>query len=365
MTSTTDMTEHPDVSEIADLTEGLLTRSRSADLHQHLDICTPCADVYASLEEIRGLLGTMPEPPAMPADIAERIDQALAAEAALQGSPGNGTHVSRETPDAATVSRETSPLTETSLSPPTDTPSSPVPEPPSSPLSEAPSPLPESAPSSLPEPSPSPLTETSPHVSRETSTTSDRPAGQPRPSTSGPGRKRPDRARRRRVTVIGAAFAAAAVGLGTVLLSSLMGGPSGPQTNGDPTTTAADTFSAESLERQVTDLLARDLVQGETMEGGGDPRTPMGSAEVGGDVGSPRVLQTPSVPDCVRSGIGHEDPALAVDEGVYKGTDAMLVVLPDANDAGRVAAYIMDSTCIKRASTEIAKILFQTSYAHP
>ncbi|MET8827626.1 hypothetical protein ABZX40_16940 [Streptomyces sp. NPDC004610] len=167
------------------------------------------------------------------------------------------------------------------------------------------------------------------------------------------------------MTVISAAFAAAAVGLGTVLLSSLMGGASGPQTNGDPTATATDTFSAESLERQVTDLLATEVVEGQTTEGGGDPRTPQGSVEVGGDVGPPQILQTPSVPDCVRSGIGRQDAALAVDEGVYKGTDAMLVVLPDANDAGRVTAYIMDSTCIKRASAEIAKILFQTSYAHP
>ncbi len=37
MTSTADMTQHPDVSEISDLTEGLLSPSRSADLRQHLD----------------------------------------------------------------------------------------------------------------------------------------------------------------------------------------------------------------------------------------------------------------------------------------------------------------------------------------
>ncbi|MEU9333071.1 hypothetical protein AB0D49_07880 [Streptomyces sp. NPDC048290] len=335
MTSTTDMTEHPDVGEISDLTEGLLPPSQSADLQRHLDICELCADVYASLEEIRGLLGESPEPLPMPAEVAARIDAALAAEA-LQPSVGDGIHVSRETPGTVTVSRETPSAATVSRE--------------TSHSADAPS---------RPDGSP-------PHVSRETSTPSDRPAGHARPATTGPGRKQQDRTRRRRTTVIGAAFAAAALGLGSVLLSSLMsGGASGPQANGDPAATTTDTFSTENLERQVSDLLATDRVEGQTTDGGGDPRTPKGSLEAEGQLDPPRVLQTPSVPDCVRSGIGRRDTALAVDEGVYKGTDAMLVVLPDANDISRVTAYIMDSSCIKRASAEIAKILFQSSYAHP
>ena len=73
MTSTTDMAGHPDVAEISDLTEGLLPPSRTADVRRHLDGCELCADVHSSLEEIRGLLGTLPGPPRMPDDVAGRI----------------------------------------------------------------------------------------------------------------------------------------------------------------------------------------------------------------------------------------------------------------------------------------------------
>lgn len=66
MTTTTGTTEHPDVSEISDLTEGLLSPTRSVEVRAHLDGCSLCADVYESLEEIRGLLGSLPGPRACP-----------------------------------------------------------------------------------------------------------------------------------------------------------------------------------------------------------------------------------------------------------------------------------------------------------
>ncbi|MFF7210850.1 hypothetical protein ACFZAU_09950 [Streptomyces sp. NPDC008238] len=107
MTSTTGTDEHPEVAEISALTEGILPPARSADVRGHIDGCTLCADVRASLDEIRGLLGTLPGPPRMPADIAGRIDAALAAEALLASSTAD---VSRETGTAEPprVSRETS-----------------------------------------------------------------------------------------------------------------------------------------------------------------------------------------------------------------------------------------------------------------
>ncbi|MEW2556465.1 zf-HC2 domain-containing protein, partial [Streptomyces zhihengii] len=86
MTSSTDADRHPDVSEISDLTEGLLPPSRAAELRRHLDDCPLCADVHTSLEEIRGLLGTLPGAGRMPADVAGRIDAALAAEALLSAT---------------------------------------------------------------------------------------------------------------------------------------------------------------------------------------------------------------------------------------------------------------------------------------
>ncbi|MFE4020900.1 anti-sigma factor family protein, partial [Streptomyces sp. NPDC059101] len=109
MTSTTGAGEHPEVSEISDLTDGLLSPSRTADLRNHLAGCALCEDVFASLEEIRGLLGTLPGPTRMPADVAERIDAALAAEALLDSTTAEGKPlVSRETSTGpASVSRET------------------------------------------------------------------------------------------------------------------------------------------------------------------------------------------------------------------------------------------------------------------
>ncbi|MFE3288654.1 hypothetical protein ACFXJJ_36875, partial [Streptomyces sp. NPDC059233] len=108
---TTGTIRHPDVSEISDLTEGLLSPSRTAEIRSHLGDCSLCADVRASLDEIRSLLGTLPGPARMPADIAGRIDAALAAEALLDATrdkdsrrPAPRPH----TPAPTDVSRETS-----------------------------------------------------------------------------------------------------------------------------------------------------------------------------------------------------------------------------------------------------------------
>ncbi|MEU6373821.1 hypothetical protein [Streptomyces sp. NPDC046909] len=160
MTSTTDTTGHPDVAEISDLTEGLLTPSRTADVRRHLDECELCADVHASLEEIRGLLGSMPGPPRMPAEVASRIDAALAAEALLNATAPEGT----DAPALVT------------------------------------------------------------HVSRETSVSADRPAGHARTATTGPGRKDRSRGGRRRIAVLGTVFTVAALGLGSALLASFNDG---------------------------------------------------------------------------------------------------------------------------------------------
>ncbi|MGW2209498.1 hypothetical protein [Streptomyces sp. NPDC001781] len=102
MTSSTDTTGHPDVTEISDLAEGLLPSSRSAELRGHLAGCGACTEVHAALTEIQDLLGDLPDVPPMPTDIADRIDAALAAEAAVRSEQANsvspGRHVSRETP---------------------------------------------------------------------------------------------------------------------------------------------------------------------------------------------------------------------------------------------------------------------------
>ncbi|GGV76379.1 hypothetical protein GCM10010294_42570 [Streptomyces griseoloalbus] len=302
MTSTTDMAEHPDVAEISDLTEGLLPSARSAAVRRHLDECALCADVHASLEEIRDLLGTMPGPPRMPAEVAGRIDAALAAEALL--------HATTPEPVAAEE-----PLATASVSSGDD----------------------------------------QTHVSRETSTSPNRPTGRPRSATTGPGRKGRLRGGRRRVAVLGTVFTVAALGLGSVVLSSLnddMGPDEGRRA------TASDTFFEGKLEKQVTDLLAQS--PGEAK--GSSSAHPFGMESESG-AANPKVLKQPTVPECVREGIGRNDAALATEQGTYKGKEAVLVVLPDVSDDTRVTAYIVEATCVDNPSPDAAaKILLKHSY---
>ncbi|WP_210585442.1 anti-sigma factor [Streptomyces sp. GESEQ-35] len=296
MTSTTDTAGHPDVAEISDLTEGVLPPSRTADVRRHLDECELCADVHASLAEIRDLLGTLPDAQRMPDDVAGRIDAALAAEALLHAT----------------------------------------------------------APGAVNAPAPvgTPTPDDHAHVSRETSASADRPTGHARTTTTGPGRKERKRGGRRKATVLGAVFAVAALGFGSVLLTSLNDGkPSGDTAN------AADTFSEGKLENQVADLVA------ESQGSGNGSRAPHSlGAQTAPNSDGPRVFKQPTVPPCIQQGIGSNDMAIATQDGTYQGTDAMLVVLPDPSDATRVIAYVMDATCVAHPSSDTAKVLLKHSY---
>jgi anti-sigma factor RsiW len=312
VTSTTDRAGHPDVTEISDFTEGLLPPSRAADVRRHLEACALCADVHASLEEIRGLLGTLPGAPRMPDDVTGRIDAALAAEALLNATAPPAPDVAEATGAAADRAGADEPLAASDDRTP---------------------------------------------VSRETSV-SDRPSGRARTATTGPGRKDRKRLGRRKAAVLGTVLGAAALGLGSVLVTSLTGG-GGPATDtGGHQASAADTFSQGTLKQQVADLLAKDT--------GGGSRTPrrFGMESENGS-GGPRIYKQPTVPDCVQQGIGREDAALATQQGTYRGTAAMLVILPDTHDSTRVTAYIVDATCVKNPSTATAEVLLENSYARP
>ena len=175
MTPTTDTTGHPDVTELSDLAEGLLPSSRTAEVQHHLDECELCADVHASLAEIQDLLGALPLPTRMPADVAQRIDAALATEALVSRETSTGTdHTSDHSPDHFTD--------------PTDRP-----------------------------------------VERS----ADRPAGRSTAAT-GPGRKERKPLGRRRKVVLGAVLTAALLGGGSLLVSSLVGhDPTGTSTAAD------------------------------------------------------------------------------------------------------------------------------------
>ncbi|MEU4653516.1 hypothetical protein AB0G32_06155 [Streptomyces sp. NPDC023723] len=307
------MGQHPDVAEISDLAEGLLPPSRTTDVRRHLDACELCADVYASLEEIRGLLGTLPGPPRMPDDVAGRIDAALAAEALLAAT-------APETADPA-------------------------------PAVTTPVPL-----------------DSRPHVSRETSTPPpDRPAGRAVSSTTGPGRKeRKERTRsgRRRIAALGAVFAVAALGLGSVIVSSLDSGDS-PGDPGQPSA-LADTFSEKKLGTEISGLLADDQPGQSTEPSSTQSAQSAQSFSVESGTGAENhVFTQPTVPACVRQGIGRDDAALATEEGIYQGREVLLVVLPHTADTGKVTAYLVETACVTQPSLGAGEVLLQDSYARP
>ncbi|MER5739931.1 hypothetical protein ABT117_30260 [Streptomyces sp. NPDC002262] len=307
-TEKADTAQHPDVSEISDLTEGLLPPSRSATIRRHLDGCALCADVHSSLEEIRGLLGTLPGPPRMPAEIAGRIDAALAAEALLDATTPETTRpVSRETTGATeAVSRETVPSA---------------------------APVPTARPSGGRPPAPR--------------------------AATGPGRGR-TRHRRRIAVLTGIAGSLVAVVCAYSLYALSQNGADTHGVAADTTVgTPLNTFSGESVEDRVESLLA---------DGGPSVRAPKGerpeslSAEETGDVGAAQRNTDGTVPPCVVAGTGRQDAVLASERGEYEGAPAYLLVLPDQADGDRVQAYVVDASC---TGSTPAKLLRTASYPKP
>lgn len=331
MTSTTeDRAEHPDVTEISDLTEGLLPPDRTGAVRRHLGECELCADVHASLEEIRNLLGATPGPFRMPDDVAGRIDAALAAEALLDArasqTPAEEASEAARTSEAQAPAEGVPEAVDTSRAARSEGGRAHV--------------------------SRETASRETARVSRETSGPADRPAGRPRSATTGPGRKGRLRGRRR-IAVLGTVFTVAALGFGSLLLASL--NDSGAPEKGQETT-AADTFSGDPLEDRVDQLLASG--QGK----GGGSRTPFG-VESEGTGASPRVLKEPTVPECIREGIGREDAPLGTERGTYQGREALLVVLPDAADDTRVTAYVVETSCVDDPSSGAeAEVLLKHSY---
>ncbi|WP_046727605.1 anti-sigma factor family protein [Streptomyces humi] len=313
MTSTTDTTGHPDVSEISDLTEGLLPPARAAEVRQHLDACELCADVHASLEEIRGLLGAVPGPVRMPADVAGRIDAALAAEALLSA-----------TIPEAHVSRETSPR-------------------------QAP------APENRPAGRPSATTGPGRKDQKGRRNQKDRMDRLDRPDRG--------RGRRRRTVVLGTVFTAAVLGAGALFLQSL-GGDGTTTAQGTPTSSAG-TFSKGTLQHQVNNLLdtKKNLPRGSQKPFGVESQ-PSESATTATPY-TTRIDPSESVPVCVREGVGQTGDVIGAKKGTYQGKSAYLLVLPDSSDASRVTAFVVDATCVGKAAASPGKVLLTESLTRP
>jgi hypothetical protein len=300
VTSTTDKVGHPDVAEIADLSEDLLSPSRTEDVRQHLDECASCTDVYESLEELRGLLGTLPDTPRMPDDVAGRIDAALAAEALLNAPASD---VTSDTDDDHV------------------------------------------------------------HVSRETSATG-RPSGRPRATTGPGRPHRTRHGRRRTVLLTTAFTAAAlGLGAILVQTLGGDSSGKSPQTATQQESGAGSTFSEKTLKSEVSGLLAGTKKSGDD-SGSAKPwgAESQGTGTDSGGV-STLISPVPHAPECVEQGTGDEGALLASKQGSYQGTGVYLLVLSDVSDHTKVTAYIVDSSCVKQASPTPGKLLLKRSYA--
>ncbi|KUJ67924.1 hypothetical protein ACZ90_23695 [Streptomyces albus subsp. albus] len=365
MTSTTDTDEHPEVTEISELTEGLLSPIREAEVRRHLDECPLCADVEASLTEIRSLLGSLPGPPRMPADIAGRIDAALAAEALLDATAPaapadvmepsdieSADPVSRETEiSAGPVSRETETLAdaraetladteaETSADDPAQAPAD----------AEADTPAGSAAPGSG-------------------SRGADRPAGRPR-ATTGPGRQtskragRGGRVRRWPQVLLGTACVAAVIGVGTLFVQT-SGSEDGDRqtaaghgTSEQPKSPAA-ALSEAGLETRVQQLLAEQ-------DGHPGANGPSRGMTREGSPNAPLRAEEDQLPSCVQAGTGRSEAPLAAQWESYRGTSAFIVVLPHPADGSRVDAFVIDAGCVTATPSAPGTILLTGTFARP
>jgi hypothetical protein len=70
---------HCDYETLADLAEGLLEDDMAASVSEHLDACAECRERSADLADVSRILAEAPVP-SMPAELASRIDSAIAAE---------------------------------------------------------------------------------------------------------------------------------------------------------------------------------------------------------------------------------------------------------------------------------------------
>ncbi|MEW2575251.1 zf-HC2 domain-containing protein [Streptomyces syringium] len=323
MTSTTGTDEHPEVAEISALAEGVLSPSRTADVREHLADCELCDDVRNSLDEIRGLLGTLPGPLRMPTDVAGRIDAALAAEALLSATAPATTSTAQGTADAENTENSADLVSrETVLSAPVS----------AGPVSAGPV-------------SVGPVS-----VSRETG---DRPPARPR-ATTGPGRQTPAssgprgrRVRRWPKVLLGSACAAAVLGAGSFFLLNSGSDDQTDTPQAAPSSTAIVLGSGE-LKTRVHELLEKQQgVENAETRGMSAPNSPNTTLFGTGT----------TAPACIQQGTKRSDAILAAHPERYNGEEAYLVVLPHPGNEALVDAYVVSATCVTASPSSPGKVL--------
>ncbi|MDH6703663.1 hypothetical protein P3T27_000344 [Kitasatospora sp. MAA19] len=282
---------HPSVDELADLAEGLIESADAADaLRRHLDGCAECRETTDALGEVQALLGAVETPP-MPADVAARLDAALAAAATA--------------PEAVQATRNTPAAGSRAITP--------------APPSRA-----------VRAPSAPPARPTAP---------------------TGPGRPRP---RRRRVALLlGAATALAAIALGGALLvrpadqgdrhpAAAAGAPTGTgaahSARADQAAGAGPVFrDDDQLADQVQQLLAH---AGATP--GLRPTGPAKPSAAPPAEGRQELTTQASPPACQAPA---EGTPLATDHGSYAGAPVEVLVYPAPGRPGFADVYLRSPDC--------------------
>lgn len=293
---------HPSVEELADLAEGLVEPAEAArTLHRHLNGCAECRETADALAEVQALLGAV-EPEPVPADVAARLDAALA-EAAL-------TETARTEATGGADRPQESPRRSPADARRTDAPATPV--------------------RAVPAPSAPPS----------------RPG-----SSSGPGR--PRLRRRRFAVLLGAAAALAAFGLGgALLLDHSEGSGTSAASAGLPEDQSARTphlagpgtaYREDQLAAQVQQLLARSGAE-PGLRATGPARSGAAPAE-----GARPELSGPDSPAAPASPAACQAPApgtpLATDRGSYQGSPVEVLVYPAPGRAGYVDVYLRSPDC--------------------
>lgn len=174
--------------------------------------------------------------------------------------------------------------------------------------------------------------------------------------------------------VLGTAFGAAVIGMSVFFLQSIAPSGDSSKTAADSGVRAAESgahaYSDGTLESQVQDLLG----DGASQESFGAKKVPPGadtkstSEAVTPDTEASRSpLKAPAVvvAPCVQQATGRTTPALALDEGTYRGTDAYLVVLPHPSAPSRVQAYVVAASCVDTAPESTGQLLLTRSYDRP
>jgi hypothetical protein len=308
---------HPEVEEISDLAEDLLTPERAAEVRSHLTDCPSCADVLAALAEISELLGEPPAPVAMPLDVAVRIDAALATEAeeAAETAAGGSSRADALTDDGT----------------PVDVPRG---------TSEA--------------------SDTSPSAARDVPRgTSSAPAGHAA-AAAGPGRRR----RRRRIAVLTASWVIGALALGGVIYAVASTGDG--SADRDSSSVSAKRFDStpvsgsvgEQVRRLLADPAAPLQPNGVLTQAPNADNSPMLNG-TGTDTVRPQPREVTAVPSCVLKATHRTQQPLAAGREDFEGTPSYLVVLPHPADSGLVDAFVVNASCSAGAP---GAVLFQGTY---